>query len=146
VFLVVAVFLIFSKVWSQQFVLWLLPLLVLARPRWGAFLAWQAAEICYFVAFYAELLGAGGNQVIPEGVFVLAATLRLTTVAVLCGLVVREVLRPELDPVRRTYPDDPDGGVLDGAADAPWLDRWRGGRRAKSVGPPAGPESAEAVA
>ncbi|MDG4834757.1 glycosyltransferase 87 family protein [Solwaraspora sp. WMMD1047] len=126
-FLVVAAFLIFSKVWSQQFVLWLLPLLVLARPRWGAFLAWQFAEIGYFLAFYGELLGAGGNQVIPEGVFVLAATLRLTTVAVLCGLVVRDILHPELDPVRATYRDDPDGGVFDGAPDAPWFVRWRRG-------------------
>ncbi|MGC4788471.1 glycosyltransferase family 87 protein [Micromonospora sp. DT178] len=125
-FLVVAAFLIFSKVWSQQFVLWLLPLVVLARPKWGAFLAWQVAEVCYFVAFYGELLGAATSKpVFPEGVFVLASTLRLTTVVVLCVLVVREILRPELDPVRRTYADDPDGGVLDGAPDAPWLDRWR---------------------
>ena len=92
--------------------LWLLPLLVLARPRWGAFLAWQFAEVCYFVAFYGELLGASGKQVFPEGVFVLAASLRLVTVAVLCGLIIREILRPELDPVRATYDDDPDGGVL----------------------------------
>ncbi|MEJ3742366.1 glycosyltransferase 87 family protein [Actinomycetes bacterium KLBMP 9797] len=127
-FLVVAAFLIFSKVWSQQYVLWLLPLAVLARPRWGAFLAWQIAEVLYFVAFYGELLGASGKQVFPEGVFVLAATLRLTTVAVLCGLIVREILRPELDPVRRTYTDDPDGGVLDGEPDAPWLVRWRARR------------------
>jgi uncharacterized membrane protein len=129
-FLVVAAFLIFSKVWSQQFVLWLLPLAVLARPRWGAFLAWQFAEVCYFFAFYGELLGASGRQVFPEGVFVFAATLRLTTVAVLCGLVVRDILRPERDPVRGTYADDPDGGVLDGAPDARWLLRWR--RRATS--------------
>jgi uncharacterized membrane protein len=126
-FLVVAAFLIFSKVWSQQFVLWLLPLAVLARPRWRAFLAWQFAEICYFVAFYGELLGASGKPVFPEGVFVLAATLRLTTVVVLCGLIVRDILRPQRDPVRRTYDDDPDGGVLDGAPDAPWLVRWRRG-------------------
>ena len=58
----VAAFLIFSKVWSQQFVLWLLPAGVLARPRWGAFLAWQVAEVCYFLAFYGELLGAGGKR------------------------------------------------------------------------------------
>ncbi|GAB3795008.1 hypothetical protein GCM10027605_00210 [Micromonospora zhanjiangensis] len=124
-FLVVAAFLIFSKVWSQQFVLWLLPLAVLARPRWGAFLAWQFAEVCYFLAFYGELLGASGKQVIPEGVFVLAALLRLVTVAVLCGLVIRDVLRPERDAVRATYADDPDGGVLDEAPDASWLRRWR---------------------
>lgn len=125
-FLVVAAFLIFSKVWSQQFVLWLLPLVVLARPRWGAFLAWQFAEVCYFVAFYGELLGtATSRPVFPEGVFVLAASLRLITVAVLCGLVIRDILHPEGDPVRETYPDDPDGGVLDGRPDVPWLVRRR---------------------
>ncbi len=43
-FIVVALFLLTSKVWSQQFVLWLIPLAVLARPRWGAFLAWQAGR------------------------------------------------------------------------------------------------------
>ncbi|SCL22628.1 Uncharacterized membrane protein [Micromonospora nigra] len=125
-FLVVAAFLIFSKVWSQQFVLWLLPLVVLARPKWGAFLAWQVAEVCYFAAFYGQLLGAAtGRPVFPEGVFVLAATLRLATVVVLCWLVIREILHPEQDAVRRNYPDDPDGGVLDGTPDAPWVDRWR---------------------
>jgi len=120
-FLVVAFFLIFSKVWSQQYVLWLLPLIVLARPRWGAIIAWTVAEIGYFAAFYAELLGAGGKPVIPEGTFVLASSLRLITVAVLCGLVIREIWRPELDVVRRTYEDDPDGGVFDGQPDAPWV-------------------------
>jgi uncharacterized membrane protein len=124
-FLVVAAFLIFSKVWSQQYVLWLLPLIVLARPRWGAIMAWTVAEFGYFTAFYAELLGAGGKPVIPEGTFVLASSLRLITVVVLCGLVIREIWRPELDVVRRSYSDDPDGGILDGAPDAPWVDRLR---------------------
>ena len=121
-FLVVAAFLIFSKVWSQQYALWLLPLIVLARPRWGAIIAWSVAEVGYFAAFYAELLGAGGKPVIPEGTFVLASGVRLITVAILCGLVIREIWRPELDPVRQSYPDDPDGGVLDGAPDARWVD------------------------
>jgi uncharacterized membrane protein len=120
-FLVVAAFLIFSKVWSQQYVLWLLPLIVLARPRWGAIIAWSVAEFGYFTAFYAELLGSGSKPVIPEGTFVLASGLRLVTVAVLCGLVIREIWRPELDPVRQTYADDPDGGTFDGAPDARWV-------------------------
>ncbi|GGJ87917.1 membrane protein [Pilimelia anulata] len=111
-FLVVAAFLIFNKVWSQQFVLWLVPLVVLARPRWWAFLAWQAAELCYFAAFYGELMGAGGKQVFPEGVFVLASVLRFGTVVLLCGLIVRDVLRPAGDVVRGTYGGDPDAGPL----------------------------------
>ncbi|MGY0230324.1 glycosyltransferase family 87 protein [Longispora urticae] len=123
-FLVLAAFLITGKVWSQQYVLWLIPLAVLARPRWGAFLAWQAAEIGYFIAFYGELLGAsGGKQAFPEWVFVTASGFRLVTLAVLCGFVVRDILKPREDVVRDSYPDDPDGGVLDGAPDAPWVTR-----------------------
>ena len=136
-FLVVAAFLITSKVWSQQYVLWLLPLIVLARPRWGAIIAWTVAEFGYFTAFYAELMGAGGKPVIPEGTFVLASTLRLVTVAILCGLVVREIWKPELDAVRQSYDDDPDGGPLNGP-DAPWISRLRRTFRVdRSPAPPA---------
>jgi uncharacterized membrane protein len=124
-FLIVAAFLVTGKVWSQQYVLWLLPLAVLARPRWGAFLAWQVAEVGYFVAFYGALMNASGRSVFPEWVFVLASTLRLVTLCVLIGFVVRDVLQPERDAVRRTYADDPDGGPFDGAADAAWWERWR---------------------
>ncbi|MEU4243052.1 glycosyltransferase 87 family protein [Actinoplanes sp. NPDC026619] len=140
-FLVVAAFLIFSKVWSQQYVLWLLPLIVLARPRWGAIIAWTVAEFGYFTAFYAELLGAGGKPVIPEGTFVLAATLRIITVAVLCGLVVREIWRPELDVVRQSYSDDPDGGPLN-EPDAGWIDKLR---RAVGVVPKQKPDAEDAL-
>jgi uncharacterized membrane protein len=116
-FLVVAAFLVFSKVWSQQYVLWLLPLAVLARPRWGAFLAWQAAEVLYFCAFYGELMSASGKQIFPETVFDLAAMLRWIAVVVLAGYVVRDILRPEGDVVRRSYDGaDPDGGVFTDAA------------------------------
>lgn len=107
-FLVVAIFLVTSKVWSQQFNLWLLPLIVLARPKWGAFLAWQFAELAYFFAFYGELMGASGQGVIPEGTFIFASILRLGTVIALIVLVVRETLHPELDVVRATYRGDPD--------------------------------------
>ncbi|WP_030440843.1 glycosyltransferase family 87 protein [Actinoplanes subtropicus] len=147
VFLVVAAFLLFSKVWSQQYVLWLLPLIVLARPRWGAIIAWTVAEFGYFTAFYAELLGAGGKPVIPEGTFVLAAALRIITVAVLCGLVIREIWRPELDVVRHTYSDDPDGGLLN-LPDAGWVENFRRAfvrnrpNPAEALEPPPTPEPA----
>ncbi|GII22298.1 membrane protein [Planosporangium mesophilum] len=120
-FLIVAAFLVTGKVWSQQYVLWLLPLAILARPRWGAFLAWQFAEVAYFVSFYGELMNASGRNVFPEWVFVLASVLRLGTVCALIWLVVRDILRAADDVVRQTYPDDPDGGVFDGAPDADWL-------------------------
>ncbi len=121
-FLVVAAFLIFSKVWSQQYVLWLLPLAILARPRWGAFLAWQLAEVCYFFAFNAELIGASGKPIMPEGAFVLAAVLRLITLLIVCGYVIRDIRHPEKDAVRQVYEDDPDGGLFDHAPDR-WVGR-----------------------
>jgi uncharacterized membrane protein len=116
-FLVVAAFCLTSKVWSQQYVLWLVPLALLARPRWGAFIAWQLAEIVYFFALDAELLGAVGNPIMPETTFVIAALMRYITLLIMCVCVVRDIRNPDRDLVRRWYADDPDGGVLDGEPD-----------------------------
>ncbi|THV40621.1 glycosyltransferase family 87 protein [Glycomyces buryatensis] len=107
-FLVVAAFLLFGKVWSQQYVLWLLPLVVLARPQWGMFLVWQVAELCYFAAFYGKMLqvSAEDGRGIPEWMFLAAASFRWLAVATMCAFVVREILSPRLDAVRslRTGP------------------------------------------
>jgi hypothetical protein len=81
--------------------------------------------VAYFLCFYGELMGASGKTVFPEWVFVLASGLRWGTVAVIAGYVVRDIMRPEHDAVRRTYADDPDGGDLDGAPDAPYAVRLR---------------------
>jgi uncharacterized membrane protein len=118
-FLVIAIFLITSKVWSQQFNLWLLPLIVLARPKWTAFLVWQLAEVCYFIAFYGELMGASNSPVFPEKVFIFASMFRLLTVVALIVLVTWEILRPDLDVVRQTYLDDPDNPEDAGARPRP---------------------------
>lgn len=122
-FLVVAAYLIFSKVWSEQYALWLLPLAVLARPRWGAFMAWMAGEVCYYFALDGELMRPSGNPIFPETVFIIGALLRLVTLLVLCGFVIRDMMRPETDVVRATYEDvDPDGGMLEGDDELPGLE------------------------
>ncbi len=118
-FLTIAVFLLTNKVFSPQYTLWLVPLAALARPRWPAFLAWQASEayvlLTRFLHFvYNDTNGASG---IDRGWFVSAVVIRDLTLCVFASLVVREILRPELDVVRVTGADDPAGGVLDGAAD-----------------------------
>ena len=60
VFLVVAAFLLVNKVYSPQYALWLLPLAILARPRWRDFLIWQGAEVVYWIAVWWYLGGALG--------------------------------------------------------------------------------------
>src|SRR4029079_15612139 len=51
-FLVIAAFLMSNKVYSPQYVLWLLPLLILARPRWRYWWIFTAGELIYFVAIW----------------------------------------------------------------------------------------------
>jgi uncharacterized membrane protein len=117
-FLLVAAFLLVNKVWSPQYSLWLLPLAVLARPRWRSLLVWQVTEALLWVPRLLWYLGTDNRGVGVEWFF-LAVTLRDVAVVILMGLVVRDVLRPDGDVVRTSWPgvDDPAGGPLDQAAD-----------------------------
>ncbi|WP_066929215.1 glycosyltransferase family 87 protein [Streptomyces sp. NBRC 110611] len=115
-FLVVALFILTNKVYSPQYVLWLTPLAVLARPRWRDFLVWQACEVMYFLGIWMYLAYTGNgdkHQGLPTEGYQLAIALHLLGTLYLCAVVVRDVLMPERDVVRRDGDDDPSGGVLD---------------------------------
>jgi len=134
-FLLVAGFLLLNKVWSPQFSLWLLPLAVLARPRWRSLLLWQATEVLVWVVTMLYYLGSANRGIGAEWFF-LGVGLRDLAVLVLMGLVVRDILRPDDDVVRTTWPgvDDPAGGVLDHARDAMTL-RSSGSHRGQEPSP-----------
>ena len=118
-FLVVAAFALTNKVYSPQFVVWLIPLAVLARPRWRDFLWWQAAEVLYFFAVWWYIIWmATPERGLPETYYWAAIGVHVVATCVFAGLVVRDALAPRYDPVRNSLgADDPGGGVLDGAPD-----------------------------
>lgn len=100
-FLVVAGFLLVNKVYSPQYVLWLLPLAVLARPRWRDLVVWQSGEVLYFAAVWWYLGGflapAGGGD---AAFYWVATLLRVAAELYLVVMVVRDIRAPRHDPVR----------------------------------------------
>ena len=124
-FLVLAAFLMTNKVWSPQYVVWLVPLAVLARPRLWPYLLWQLAEVAYFFGIWGYLIfvfSSEGNPVtgyggISTGWYFAVLGARFLAVALLAAYVVRDIFRSERDVVRAAGADDPAGGVLDGAED-----------------------------
>jgi uncharacterized membrane protein len=106
-FLVVASFLLVNKVWSPQYSLWLVPLAVLALPRWRLLLGWMVVDaLVWAPRMYYYLTPE--ERGLPPDWFLGTVLLRDAVVVLLCALVVRSVLRPEEDPVRAFGDDDPD--------------------------------------
>ncbi|MFC6358377.1 hypothetical protein [Luteococcus peritonei] len=117
-FLLVAGWLLVNKGYAPQQVLWLAPLVVLARPVVRDWAVWSFAESLYWWAVWGHLGGElqpgdGGKDVVYWG----AIILRVAVLLWLVGRVATDVRRPWLDPVRGPSVDDPVGGVLDHAPD-----------------------------
>lgn len=110
-YLILMVFLIVNKVYSPQYVLWLLPLAVLARPRWRDQIIWQTSELIYFGAVWLYLGGwlAPGSVETSTPAYALAIAIRTAGELYLAAMIVRDLWRPGGNPA------DPD---LDGPSGA----------------------------
>jgi uncharacterized membrane protein len=124
-FLLVASFLLINKVWSPQYSLWLVPLAVLAIPRWKILLSWMALDALVWFPRMMFYLGVD-HKGLPVEWFLGFIVVRDFAVVALCALVVYEIYHPARDLVRKFGDDDPAGGVLDGADDRFLLRAGRG--------------------
>jgi uncharacterized membrane protein len=114
-FLTVAAFLLVNKVYSPQYVLWLLPLVALARPRLRDWAIWQACEVFYWMMVWLHLAGflAPGQSDEPDKIYWFSVFVRLAGTVWLMVMVSRDIIDPKHDPVRQGgLVDDPGGGVL----------------------------------
>jgi len=128
--LVLVAFLVFNKVYSPQYVLWLLPLLVLARPVVLDVSVFAVSEGLYFLAIWGHLANKLTTANGHEWLYWLAILLRIGVQIWLAVRVVNDIQHPWIDPVRGPFIDDPIGGVLDHQPDVVWLSTTRSPGRA----------------
>ncbi len=128
-FLIIAAFAVTNKVYSPQYVLWLIPLAVMARPRWRDFIIWQVGELIYFVAVWWFLVGYGNEGVkgLTQQWYATAIIVHIAATVFFAVMVIRDMVKPENDPIRNDGfaedADDPGGGPYDRAADVFTLNR-----------------------
>ena len=108
--LTVAAFRPTNKVWSPQYSLWLIPLAVLAVPRWKPLLADDGR--CGPVVPADALLAGHRGRRLDGGAADLHADRARPPRAGAVRVVVYESYHPARDLVRRSGDDDPTGGVL----------------------------------
>lgn len=118
--LIVGFFLLFNKVWSPQYSLWLVIPAVLALPRWRLLLAWMTADMMVWPILMWHMLGAE-NKGLPGEVLNLVVLTRDGLIVAMMVLVVRQMLGKVPDKVAAAHRG------LDPLASAP--ETWRGTQR-----------------
>jgi hypothetical protein len=107
--------------------MWLIPLAVLARPRWREFMIWQTGEVAYFIAVWWFIAGfdVEGAKGMTQQWYAAFVIIHILATIWFSGVIIRDIFVPKYDPIRTDgvpeHADDPGGGVLDGAPDRVYL-------------------------
>jgi uncharacterized membrane protein len=93
-FIVLALVMIASKVYSPQYILWLVPLAVIAmstRKDLHAFWIWQIAEVIYHIAIWQHLATVTGAKFgLPLGGYALITLIRILACLYFVGVLVKK--------------------------------------------------------
>lgn len=94
--LIVAAFVLTNKVYSPQFVLWLVPLVILARPKIWQFLVWQVIEVFHWIAvfnWFHFLNPELGMVQLWTAIYAGAVILHVLAVVAICAATVVDIMR-----------------------------------------------------
>ncbi|MDK4240509.1 glycosyltransferase family 87 protein [Corynebacterium pseudodiphtheriticum] len=112
VFLIIAAFLLFNKVWSPQYSLWLVIPAVLALPRWRLLWVWMTVDMFVWPVLMWHMHGSDNNGLPAEFLDLVVLTRTGLIVALVVG-VVRQMLGRSEDTVYQAHNGyDPLAGPL----------------------------------
>lgn len=100
-FLAVLAFMLTNKVWSPQYSIWLVPLLVLALPRWRLVFTWASIEAVYWYLRMWTFLPA--KLAAPDWLVDTITVVRLGLLVAMAVIVVRQMLGRTVDTVRQAH-------------------------------------------
>ncbi len=96
-FIVLAIVMIISKVYSPQYVLWLTPLAILGlvnKKSVHAFWVWQSGEIIYHIAIWQHLATVTGAHFgLPDTGYALLTLVRIATTIYLITVIARTAVQ-----------------------------------------------------
>ena len=110
IYLIIMAFLIFNKVWSPQYSLWLVVPALLALPRWRLIFSWALADALLWPILTWHMLGSE-NKGLPHEMLDIAVITRDGFIIAIGVLIIRQMWGKSEDKVRAAHGGrDPLGG------------------------------------
>lgn len=100
-FLAVLAFMITNKVWSPQYSIWLVPLIVLALPRWRLAFSWAAVEAVYWYLRMWQFLPK--DEAAPQWLVDTFTVVRLGLLIAMAVIIIRQIYGRTIDTVRAAH-------------------------------------------